>query len=81
MNYDELKNIPGNFEKRDLIEFIFFMKKKGTKIFLNFYQPQEEEKKEEEEDEGNKNKDNQVAGETYDASGKQNEKAKEQGRR
>jgi hypothetical protein len=78
LNYDELKNIPGNFEKRDLIEFIFFMKKKGTKIFLNFYQPQEEEKKEEEEDESNKNKDNQVAGETYDASGKQNEKAKEQ---
>ena len=77
LNYDELKNISGNFEKRDLIEFIFFMKKKGTKIFLNFYQPQEEEKKEE-EDEGNKNKDNQVAGETYDASGKQNEKTKEQ---
>ena len=36
LNYDELKDIPGNFEKRDLIEFIFFMKKKGTKIFLNF---------------------------------------------
>ena len=42
LNFDELKDIPGNFEKRDLIELIFFMKKKGTKIFLNFYQPQEE---------------------------------------
>jgi hypothetical protein len=50
----------------------FFLKKKGTKIFLNFYQPTTEK----EEDEGNKNKDNKIAGETYDASGKQNEKEK-----
>ena len=76
LNYDELKDIPGNFEKRDLIEFIFFMKKKGTKIFLNFYQPQEEKEDKKEEDEGNKNKDNKLAGESYDASGKQNEKEK-----
>ena len=72
LNFDEIKDIPGNFQKRDLIEFVFFLKKKGTKIFLNFYQPQKEEK----EDEGNKNKDNKMAGETYDASGKQNEKEK-----
>ena len=77
LNYNDLKDIPGNFENRDLIEFIFFMKKKGTKIFINFYQPQEEEKKEE-EDETNKNKDNQVAGESYDAQGKENQKTKEQ---
>ena len=76
LNYDDLKDIPGNFEKRDLIEFIFFLKKKGTKIFLNFYQPPEV--KEEKEDEGNKNKDNQIAGESYDNEGKKNEKAKEQ---
>ena len=76
LNYDELKDIPGNFEKRDLIELIFFMKKKGTKIFLNFYQPQEEKEDKKEEDEGNKNKDNKLAGESYDASGKQNEKEK-----
>ena len=77
LNYDDLNSIPGNFEKRDLIEFIFFLKKKGTKIFLNFYQPKAE-KEEKEEDEGNKNKDNQVAGETYETSGKQNEKTKQE---
>ena len=76
LNFDELKNIPGNFEKRDLIELLYFFKKKGIKIFINYYQP-EEEKKEEKEEEGNKNKDNEVAGETYDSSGKVNEKEKE----
>ena len=76
LNFDELKNIPGNFEKRDLIELLYFFKKKGIKVFINYYQP-EEEKKEEKEEEGNKNKDNEVAGETYDSSGKVNEKAKE----
>ena len=75
LNYDELKNIPGNFEKRDLIELLYFFKKKGIKIFINFYQP-EEEKKEEKEEEGNKNKDNEIAGETYDSSGKVNTKEK-----
>ena len=76
LNYDELKKIPGNFEKRDLIELLYFFKKKGIKIFINYYQP-EEEKKEEPEEEKNKNKDNEVAGETYDSSGKVNEKEKE----
>ena len=75
LNFDELKDIPGDFEKRDLIEFIFFLKKKGTKIFLNFYQPQTEEKK---EDEGNLNKDNQVVGESYDALGKENVKKEQE---
>ena len=74
LNYDELKDIPGNFQKRDLIEFIFFLKKKGCKIFLNFYQPKDEKEEKKKEDEGNKNKDNQLAGESYDTSGKVNEK-------
>ena len=77
LNYDDLNSIPGDFEKRDLIEFIFFLKKKGTKIFLNFYQPKQE-KEEKEEDKGNENKDNHIAGEGYDSSGKVNEKAKEE---
>ena len=77
LNYDEIKDIPGDFEMRDLIEFIFFLKKKGAKIFLNFYHPQEEKEEKKEEDEGNKNKDNQIAGETYETSGKKNEKTKE----
>ena len=76
LNFDELKDIPGNFEKKDLIELIYFLKKKGAKIFINFYKP-EEPKQEEEEDESNKNKDNELVGETYDSSGKVNEKERQ----
>ena len=76
LNYDELKDIPGNFEKKDLIELIYFLRKKGAKIFINFYKPVEEEK-EEEVDEGNQNQDNEILGETYDSSGKINEKERQ----
>ena len=74
LNFDELRYIPGDFEKRDLIELIYFLKKKGCKIFLNFYKPKEEEEKKEEkkEEEGNNNKDNEIAGESYESSGKAN---------
>jgi len=75
LNFYDIKDIPGDFEKRDLIEFVFFLKKKGIKIFMNFYQPEKEEEKKEEEK--NKNKDNQIADETYDTSGKANEKDKD----
>ena len=74
-NYDELKNIPGDFEKRDLIELIYFLKKKDAKIFINYYKPVEEEP--EEEPETNQNQYNEIAGETYDSSGKINQKEKE----
>ena len=49
LNFDGLKDIPGNFEKNDLIELLYFLKKKGAKIFINYYKPEEpkEEKKEE----------------------------------
>ena len=76
LNFDELKDIPGNFEKRDLIELIYFLKKKGAKIFVNYYKPVEEPK-EEEPEETNQNKDNEIEGETYDMSGKVNEKEKQ----
>ena len=76
LNFDELKDIPGNFEIKDLIELVYFLKKKGAKIFINYYKP-EEEKVEQEEEETNKNKDNEVQGETYDSSGKVNEKEKQ----
>ena len=79
LNFDELKDIPGNFEKRDLIELIYFLKKKGAKIFVNYYKPVEEQK-EEEPEETNKNKDNEIEGETYDMSGKVNEKEKKRKR-
>ena len=54
LNFDELKNIPGNFEKNDLIELLHFLRKKGAKIFINYYKP--EEPKEESKD--NKDKEN-----------------------
>ena len=76
LNFDEIKDIPGNFEQRDLIELIYFLKKKGAKIFVNYYKPPEEPK-EEEEEEKNQNKDNEIEGETYDMSGKVNEKEKQ----
>ena len=79
LNFDELKDIPGNFEKRDLIELIYFLKKKGAKIFVNYYKPVEEPK-EEEPEEKNQNKDNEIEGETYDMSGKVNEKEKQRKR-
>ena len=75
LNHDELKNIPRDFEKRDLIELIYFLKKKGAKIFINYYKPVEEEP--EEEPETNQNRDNEIAGETYDSSGKIKSKKKE----
>ena len=54
LNFDELKDIPGDFDKRDLIELLYFFKKKGTKIFINYFKP--EEKKEENKEESNENK-------------------------
>ena len=54
LNFDDLKNIPGDFDKRDLIELLYFLKKKGSKIFINYYKP--EEKKEEKKEESNENK-------------------------
>ena len=79
LNFDELKDMPGNFEQRDLIELIYFLKKKGAKIFVNYYKPVEEPK-EEEPEESNKNKDNEIEGETYNMSGKMNEKEKQRKR-
>ena len=54
-NLDELKDIPGNFEKKDLLELIYFLKVNGALIFINYFKPEGEvelkgeESKEEEE--------------------------------
>ena len=66
LNFDGLKDIPGNFEKNDLIELLYFLKKKGAKIFINYYKP--EEPKEEKKEESKENKEN---------AGKEKEKPKE----
>ena len=41
VNYNDIKNIPGNFELNDLLEFLEFFKNKGSIIFTNFIKPQE----------------------------------------
>ena len=56
LNFDGLKDIPGNFEKNDLIELLYFLKKKGAKIFINYYKP--EEPKDEKKEESKENKEN-----------------------
>ena len=60
LNFDGLKDIPGNFENNDLIELLYFLKKKGAKIFINYCKPEEpkEEKKEEKKEESKDNKEN-----------------------
>ena len=72
LNFDGLKDIPGNFEKNDLIELLYFLKKKGAKIFINYYKP--EEPKEEKKEESKENKEN--AGKEKEKE-KQKEKQKE----
>jgi len=66
LNFDGLKDIPGNFENNDLIELLYFLKKKGAKIFINYCKP--EEPKEEKKEESKENKEN---------AGKEKEKEKQ----
>ena len=66
LNFDGLKDIPGNFENNDLIELLYFLKKKGAKIFINYCKP--EEPKEEKKEESKDNKEN---------AGKEKEKEKQ----
>ena len=39
LNYDNIKKIPGDFKIDDLFDLLDFFKKKGTPIFLNFFNP------------------------------------------
>ena len=71
LNFDELKNIPGNFENNDLIELIYFLKKKGAKIFINYYKPEEPK------EESNENKETKENKENTDSKGKEKDKGKE----
>ena len=45
LNYDDIKDIPGEFKKRDLIEFVFFLKKKELKFFCIFIISRKKRKK------------------------------------
>jgi len=43
LNYEIIKNIPGNFKMKDFIELLFFFKKNKNLIFINFYKNELEE--------------------------------------
>jgi len=43
LNYEIIKNIPGNFKMKDFIELLFFFKKNKNLIFINFYKKKLEE--------------------------------------
>ena len=51
INYVDLKNIPGDFKMRDLLELLKFFKNKGSTLFVNFYKPKKPKVQEEEEEE------------------------------
>ena len=50
------------FQRIDLVELIYFLRKKGAKIFINFYK-----KEVEKEEESEKEKDNDIASEHFNA--------------
>ena len=63
LNYQELEDFPNSFEKIDLIELIYFLRKRGAKIFINFY-----EKEEFEEEETEKEDDQEIKPEGWNSS-------------
>ena len=44
LNYQDLEKFAINFQKIDLIELIYFLRKRGTKIFINFFKEKEQKK-------------------------------------
>ena len=63
LNYQELEDFSNSFEKIDLIELIYFLRKRGAKIFINFY-----EKEEFEEEETEKEDDQEIKPEGWNSS-------------
>ena len=61
LNYEDFSKIPGDFKMEDMIEFLTFLKKKNSSIFINFYKkekcdppPQEEKVNQDNKSEKNK---------------------------
>ena len=50
INYEELNNFQNDFQRKDLIELLYFFKKRGIKTFVNFYKKEPEENVEEKEE-------------------------------
>jgi hypothetical protein len=53
-----LDKIPGNFKLDDLLELLYFFKKKGNTIFINFYKNEKPEEKDDKDDKNGKNNKN-----------------------
>ena len=62
-NYVDLKNVPGDFKMRDLIELLKFFKQKGSTIFVNYYKPKKPKIPEEKPEEETHENDNEIMGE------------------
>jgi len=60
LNYEDLNEFPDNYQEMDLIELLYFLKKRGSKIFINFC-----EKERTKEDGHPKEKDNDIEPEHF----------------
>ena len=70
LNYQDFENFTNKFERIDLIDLIYFLRKRGTKIFINFYK---EEKIKTEE--SVKEKDNDITSEHFNGQSIYNEES------
>jgi len=73
INFSELDKIPGNFKLDDLLELLFFFKKKNSSIFINYYKNEKPEEKEEKDDKNDKNGKNKNKKDKKDKNKKDNE--------
>ena len=60
LNYEDLNEFPDNYQEMDLIELLYYLKKRGSKIFINFC-----EKERTKEDDHPKEKDNDIQSEHF----------------
>ena len=70
LNFQELDKIPGNFKLDDLLELLYFFKKKGSTIFINFYKNEKPEEKEDKDDKNGKDNKNKNKKDKKDKKGK-----------
>ena len=63
INYVDMKRVPGDFKRRDLLELLKFFKSKGTLLFVNFYKPKRPKIEIEEEEIDSHENDNEIMAE------------------
>ena len=62
LNYQDLDEFSNSFQRIDLIELIYFLRKRGTKIFINFFKKEIPKK-----EESIREEDNDINSEHFDA--------------